>query len=269
MSIEVKGLSYSYGDRQVLHDVSFRVGKGEFLSILGPNGVGKSTLFRCVLGLLTGYGGQVLVDGRDARTFSVEESARHIAYIPQSSSPAFNYSVFDIVLMGVTGGLSRFRSPGKQEMERCGRALDKIGISHLSQRCFHRLSGGERQLVMIARALAQNAPILMLDEPTANLDFGNQLLVLRQARALAREGYTIIQTTHNPEQSYQFSDRILTLRDGRVLKEGAPREVLTADTMRALYGVEVEISSLYDDRARVCVPRELAHHHTIHKEVIG
>ena len=257
MSIEVKNLSFSYGDRPVLHDISFSVGKGEFLSILGPNGVGKSTLFRCVLGLLSGYSGQVLVDGVDARRFSVREAARHIAYIPQSSRSIFNYSVFDIVLMGRTSGLSTFRSPGKEDKALCFQAMEKIGITHLSDRCFHRLSGGEQQLVLIARALAQQAPILMLDEPTANLDFGNQLRVLEQARSLAREGYTVIQTTHHPEQSYMFSDRILAIQKGRVLTEGTPSEVLTQDTLRALYGVESTIVSLFEDRVRVCVPAHI------------
>ena len=137
-------------------------------------------------------------------------------------------------------------------------ALEKIGISHLAERCFHRISGGERQLALIARALVQRAPVLMLDEPTASLDFGNQLLVLTQARELAREGYTVIQTTHNPEQSYMFSDRILALRGGEVLTEGRPKDVLTSDMMRQLYGVEVEVSSLFDDRARVCTPASVA-----------
>ena len=258
MSIEVQNLSFSYGDRPVLHDISFRVEKGEFLSILGPNGVGKSTLFRCVLGLLSGYTGQVLVDGADSRSFSVREAARHIAYIPQSSHPIFNYSVFDIVLMGRTSGLSTFRSPKKKDAELCRWALEKVGIPHLSDRCFHRLSGGEQQLVLIARALVQKAPILMLDEPTASLDFGNQLLVLEQCRNLAREGYTVIQTTHNPEQSYQYSDRILTLQHGRVLAEGTPKEVLTEKTIRALYGVEVDVVSLRDDRARICLPANIS-----------
>ena len=138
MSIEVKNLSFSYGDRPVLYDISFKVEKGEFLSILGPNGVGKSTLFRCVLGLLSGYTGQVLVDGIDSRSFSVREAAKHIAYIPQSSHPIFNYSVFDIVLMGRTSGLSTFRSPKKKDAEICRWELDKVGISHLADRCFHR-----------------------------------------------------------------------------------------------------------------------------------
>ena len=258
MSIDVQNLSFSYGDRPVLHDISFRVEKGEFLSILGPNGVGKSTLFRCVLGLLSGYTGQVLVDGADSRSFSVREAARHIAYIPQSSHPIFNYSVFDIVLMGRTSGLSTFRSPKKQDAELCRWALEKVGIPHLSDRCFHRLSGGEQQLVLIARALVQKAPILMLDEPTASLDFGNQLRVLEQCRNLAREGYTVIQTTHNPEQSYRYSDRILTIQQGRVLAEGTPKEVLTEKTIRALYGVEVDVVSLRDDRARICLPANIS-----------
>ena len=258
MSIEVQNLSFSYGDRPVLHDISFRVEKGEFLSILGPNGVGKSTLFRCVLGLLSGYTGQVLVDGADSRSFSVREAAKHIAFIPQSSHPIFNYSVFDIVLMGRTSGLSTFRSPKKQDAELCRWALEKVGIPHLSDRCFHRLSGGEQQLVLIARALVQKAPILMLDEPTASLDFGNQLLVLEQCRNLAREGYTVIQTTHNPELSYRYSDRILTIQHGRVLAEGTPKEVLTKKTIRALYGVEVDVVSLRDDRARICLPANIS-----------
>ena len=257
MSIEVKNLSFSYGDRPVLHDISFSVEKGEFLSILGPNGVGKSTLFRCVLGLLSGYTGQVLVDGVDARSFSIQEAARHIAYIPQSSRSIFNYSVFDIVLMGRTSGLSTFRSPGKKDKELCRWAMEKVGITRLADRCFHRLSGGEQQLVLIARALVQKAPVLMLDEPTANLDFGNQLLVLEQARALAREGYTVIQTTHHPEQSYMFSDRILAIQKGRVLTEGNPKEVLTEDNIRALYGVDVDVVSLYHDSARICIPAHI------------
>ncbi len=257
MSVEVKNLNFSYGDRQVLFDINFSVQKGEFLSILGPNGVGKSTLFRCVLGLLSGYTGQVLIDGKDSRSFSVRDAAKHVAYIPQSSNPTFNFSVFDIVLMGRTSGLSTFRSPKKEDQERCYWALDKIGISHLANRCFHRLSGGERQLVMIARALVQDAPTLMLDEPTANLDFGNQLLVLQQARALAQEGYTIIQTTHHPEQSYMFSDRILALQGGRILTQGTPSQVMTEDTIKSLYGVDVEVLSLYEDRSRVCIPKNI------------
>jgi len=263
MSIEVKNLSFSYADRPVLHDICFSVGRGEFLSILGPNGVGKSTLFRCILGLLSGYTGQVLIDGVDARRFSVRETARHIAYIPQSSHPAFNYSVFDIILMGRTSGLSTFRSPKKEDTQLCRWAMDKVGITHLAERCFHRLSGGEQQLALIARALVQKAPVLMLDEPTANLDFGNQLLVLEQARNLAAEGYTVIQTTHHPEQSYMFSDRILAIQSGRVLADGKPEAVLTEENIHALYHVDVDVVSLYEDKARICIPKDVMKEETV------
>lgn len=256
MGIEVRDLSFSYGDRQVLSDIHFQVQKGEFLSILGPNGVGKSTLFRCVLGLLPGYTGQILLNGLDAGKLSVREKAKQIAYIPQSSHAAFNYSVGDIVLMGTTSGLSLFHQPGKAQREKCQWALDKMGISHLERRCFHRLSGGERQLVMIARALAQDAPILMLDEPTASLDFGNQYLVLKQMRLLANEGYTIIQTTHQPEHSYLFADKILALENGKVLQYGTPKEVLTEEMIRKLYGVDVKIVSMCEDKTRICIPAE-------------
>ena len=178
--------------------------------------------------------------GQDSRKMTARESARQVAYIPQSSNPSFNYSVSDIVLMGSTASLSRFASPGKKDFERCEWALEKIGISELSERCFHRLSGGERQLVMLARALTQNAPILMLDEPTANLDFGNQLRVLQMVRELSREGYTVLLSTHDPQQALRFSDRVLALYEGRVLAEGDTESVLTQTLLRRLYRVETE-----------------------------
>lgn len=256
MRVEVERLSFAYEEKPVLTDVSFTAGEGQFLSILGPNGAGKSTLFRCILGLQTRYTGTVRIEGSDTRRLSPRKMAGLIAYIPQTSRPTFNYSVFDIVLMGASRSLSPFGAPRRADNERCEWALEKTGISHLSQRCFHRLSGGEQRLVMIARALTQNAPILMMDEPTANLDYGNQLLVMRRAKALTREGYTVIQSTHAPEQSYLFSDRILALSGGRIIKDGPPAEVLTAETVEALYGVEIQVLSLDNDRMRVCMPKE-------------
>ena len=250
--IKVENLSFSYGTKQVLKDVNLSAGEGEFLSILGSNGVGKSTLFRCMLGLLSGYSGKVYIDGEESSCMSVKKIAEKVAYIPQSTVPTFNYSVEDIVLMGTTAGMRAFGTPGEAELAAVDAALKKTGIEHLRERCFHLLSGGERQLVIIARALAQNAGILMLDEPTASLDFGNQTLVLRCMRSLADEGYTIVQTTHSPEHSYMFSDRITALKDGCVLISGTPQEVLQPDIISSLYGVKVNIDSLYNDRVRVC-----------------
>lgn len=254
MNIRVENLSFSYSDRPVLRDISLEAKEGELVSILGANAVGKSSLFKCMLNLTKGWTGEVTVDGKSVREMSIAELSRCIAYIPQSTSPSFNYSVEDIVLMGTTAGSSVFRTPKEEELQRVDAALKKAGIEHLRQRCFHHLSGGERQLTVIARALAQNAKILMSDEPTSALDFGNQLLVLRQLRALADEGYTVIQTTHNPEHSYMFSDRIIALKGGRVLASGTPQEILTPEIIGELYGTEVKISSLDNDEVRVCLP---------------
>jgi iron complex transport system ATP-binding protein len=133
-------------------------------------------------------------------------------------------------------------------------ALGRLGITNLRNRGYTQISGGERQLVLIARALAQQTRVLILDEPTANLDFGNQIRVLTQIRSLVKEGYTIIQSTHNPEQTFMFSDRVLALYDGRVLASGAPSDIVTEELMRKLYGVDIKVQSLFQDKARACVP---------------
>ena len=257
MSIEVKNLSFSYGNRQVLRDISFSVGKGRLLSVLGPNGVGKSTLFRCILGLLHGFQGEITVDGAVVSNLGARELARKVAYIPQSNYPAFQYSVFDMVLMGTTAQSRGFSPPGPKQEAAARDALERLDIGHLAGRSYTRLSGGERQLVLIARALAQQSPVLLMDEPTANLDYGNQIRVLTKVRALADAGYTIVQSTHNPEQSYLFSHQILAMKDGRVLAHGAPGDVMNEDLIRALYGIDAEVVPLRDGRMRVCIPRDL------------
>ncbi|SDG60160.1 ABC transporter ATP-binding protein [Desulfosporosinus hippei] len=257
MSIEVANLSFSYGDRLILDRINFVAKDQELLSILGPNGTGKSTLFRCILGLLSKYKGKALLNGRDIRKLGIREMAQYIAYIPQCHYPSFNYTVFDMVLMGTTVQLSTLSSPGVKQRKLAESALERLGILHLKERGYTQISGGERQLVLMARALVQEARILILDEPTANLDFGNQIRVLTQIKSLAKEGYTIIQSTHNPDQTFLFSDKVLAMKDGKVLALGPPCQVFSQELIHQLYGIDVELQSLYDDKARVCIPKSI------------
>ena len=255
MSIRVEQLSFSYGAHSVLKDIGFEANYGEFLSVLGPNGVGKSTLFRCMLGLLKPNEGRTLVDGADISAMTAAELAKKIAYIPQSHSPVFNFSVFDMVLMGTTAQTGHFSAPGSKQAALAEAALDKLGISHLRERGYGELSGGERQLTLIARAVAQQAKILIMDEPSASLDFGNRIRVMQTMRDLAAEGYCVIQSTHDPDQAYLWSDKILALCNGSVLSCGNPQETVTAELISTLYGVDVEVCSLHGDEVRVCVPK--------------
>jgi len=255
LSIAVSNLSFSYDDRLILKQISFAAQDNQLLSILGANGVGKSTLFRCMLGLLKGYSGEILLHGKNLKTMSIIEIAKSVAYIPQSHYPSFNYSVFDMVLMGTTHQVSMISKPGKKQLQLVEQALERLGICHLKNRGYTQISGGERQLVLMARALVQEAKILILDEPTANLDYGNQIRVLTQIKSLAKEGYTIIQSTHNPDQTFLFSDTVMAMKDGEIAAWGQPGDIFTEDLIRNLYAAEVTINSLYDDRVRVCIPK--------------
>ena len=258
MNLTVNDLSYTYrGGHIALQNVSFTARQGELLSVLGPNGAGKSTLFRCILGGLPDYGGTILLDGRDARTLDQRALAAHIAYIPQIHRPTFGYSVLDTALMGLTRQLSPFRSPSAAQEEQAMAALERMGVAQLARRSFSELSGGEQQLVLIARALCQQADILVMDEPTSSLDYGNQLRVLQRVAELAARGYTVILSTHDPQHALRFSQRVLALRDGQVAAFGDTREVLTESLLERLYGVDAAL--LDTEHGPVVVPKGGGH----------
>lgn len=240
MSLSVENLSFSYGKTPVLRDVTFTAEKGELLSVLGPNGVGKTTLFRCVLGTLTPSSGRVTVDGCDLTALPPRERARRIAYIPQIHPATFGYTVLDTVLMGAARQLNAFQQPQAAQIRQAEEALEQVGASHLRERNFAHLSGGEQQLVLIARALAQRAEVLVMDEPTSALDYGNQLRILQMVRRLAAQGYTVVLSTHNPQHALTFAHRLLVLHDGTAAALGRPADVLTPALMEKLYGVRVE-----------------------------
>ena len=239
--IRVSDLSFAYGSRQILRDVTFSVNKGDFLALLGPNGVGKSTLFRCILGILKGYSGLITVNGRDIREMSRREMAACMSYIPQNHGTAFAYSVLDTVLMGTTHEVGTFSSPKASQVRLAKDALEQVGIADLAERKFTQLSGGEQQLVMIARALSQQAELLMMDEPTASLDYGNREKFLTLLKALTHSGYTVILSTHDPQHALSYSSSVLAMHKGTVEACGNTADVLTADLLQKLYGIPAVI----------------------------
>ena len=255
MGVELKNVRFSYGERQVLKGIDFSAGEGELIALLGPNGAGKSTLMRCLLGLMKSYDGSISIDGQDVRSLSRPALSKKIAYIPQSAPAVFNYTVLDLVLMGVTGSIGALSAPSKQHEERVMEILEGLGIGRLAQRGCEELSGGERQMALLARALVQDAKVLVMDEPTANLDYGNQNRVMERAAELAAQGYTILFSTHDPNQALLYASRALTLWDGRILTDGAPDQALTEGVLHTLYGIGVRRCALPDENVTVCVPK--------------
>lgn len=238
--LTVQNLHFSYGTTGVLNGTSFTLKRGELVFLLGANGAGKSTLFSCILGHLPGWRGNIRIQGQDARFMSPKELARNISYIPQSHHPTFSYPALDMVLMGTSHSLPVFSSPGVKEQEIALNAMEQIGIADLAHRDFLSLSGGEQQMVLIARALAQQGRILLMDEPISNLDYGNQTRVLNMARTLARQGYTILLSCHNPQQALLYADRVIALHDGRIVADGKPEDVVTPALIQNLYQVPVQ-----------------------------
>jgi len=257
-TLTVERLRFSYQGCPVLEDISFSAPGGEVLCVLGPNGVGKSTLFRCMLGLLPGYQGEIAIDGGSIRSMDARTLAKKVAYVPQSHTPVFGYTVLDMVLMGAAASVGFLRCPGGQERKTAMEMLERVGIDGLAGRDYTKISGGERQLALIARALIQQTGILVMDEPTANLDYGNQLRILGQIQLLAQSGYSVILSTHHPEQAFLYAGQVLALLDGKVLRCGAPEKELDSELIYRLYGVRVDIETLREGRVRVCVPRDAA-----------
>lgn len=257
MRLEAKQLDFGYRDKRVGSGVSLSLEAGEVLCLLGPNGSGKTTLFKTMLGLLPAQGGTVLVDDVDLRSRARGEIARLVSYVPQAHAAFFPFTVEEVVLMGRTAHLGVFSSPSRRDREAALAAITRMQIGHLADSVYTRISGGERQLTLIARALAQDARIIVMDEPTANLDFGNQVRVLQHIQSLAQSGIGVLLSTHDPDHAFICADRVAMLHDGRLARLGDPAATITPESLREIYRVEVAVVSVAvgnGSERRVCIP---------------
>ena len=253
MKLEARDLAIGYRDHLVGRDISLALEPGEVLCLLGPNGAGKTTLFRTLLGLQPPLGGAVTIDGTPLTSLAPAEIARRLAYVPQAHVTEFSYTVLDVVLMGRTARIKPFASPGPADERIARDKLDGLGIGELAMNDYTRISGGQRQLALIARALAQEAPILVLDEPTASLDFGNQALVLARIRDLAKQGFGIVLSTHDPDHALMVATCVAVIADGGLRAVGPPQQVVTAATLSAIYRTDVLVEQTPSGH-HVCVP---------------
>jgi iron complex transport system ATP-binding protein len=256
MKLEAKHLDFGYRGHRVGSDVSLSLDAGEVLCLLGPNGSGKTTLFKTLLGLLPAQGGAVLADGIDVKARPRNEVARLVSYVPQAHAAFFPFTVQEVVLMGRTSHLGVFSSPARRDREIAQAAIERMRLAPLADATYTRISGGERQLALIARALAQEARVVVMDEPTANLDFGNQVRVLQHIRSLAESGIGVLLSTHDPDQAFLCADRVALLHQGRLARLGTPDEAITAGSLKEIYEVDVELAEVRTEAGsrRVCIP---------------
>jgi len=251
--LRAEKLSFGFPGRTIGRDVDFSLASGEVLCLLGPNGGGKTTLIRTLLGLLAPHSGSVSLGETSLASLARNDIARAIGYVPQAHAGAFAYRVEDMVLMGRTAHMGLFSAPSAGDRAAARNAIDTLGIGDLAGRPFTEISGGERQLALVARALAQEPRILVMDEPTSSLDFGNQVRVLGHVRRLAAQGIAVLMSSHQPDHALQCADRALLLDDGKVIELGPPQDVIRPDTLRRLYGVAVRIVETAGG-VRTCLP---------------
>ncbi|HBF34374.1 TPA: iron ABC transporter ATP-binding protein [Candidatus Sumerlaeota bacterium] len=255
--LEAQALTCGYGKRAVVCEANLRITPGEVVCLLGPNGSGKTTFFKTLLGFLKPLGGRILIQGEDVLKWSRNQLARTIAYVPQSHTPTFPFRVLDVVTMGRVAHLGLFASPSRSDMRTSEKALEAVGMGHLAEKPYTEISGGERQMILIARALAQEARLMIMDEPTSSLDFGNQIRLLKHVRKLADSGMGILMTTHLPNHAMLCGNRVAVIDNGRMRLAGKPGEVLDERCLKEIYGINVRVldtENMQGESMKTCVP---------------
>jgi iron complex transport system ATP-binding protein len=239
--IEAEGLAIGHRGRAIATDIALSVAHGEVLVLLGPNGAGKTTLFRTLLGLLPALAGSVRLSGRDLATLSRIEIARAAALVPQALHAPFAFTAQDVVLMARTARLKAFARPARTDRDAAEAALDRMGIGHLAMRPVTELSGGQHQMVLIARALAQDTPLLVLDEPAASLDWGNRHRLMDRLENLAADGLGLILSTHEPDHAARLASRVLTIDAEGTSWTGPAAQALQPERLARLYGLPLTL----------------------------
>lgn len=240
----VRDLSFDYGHRSVLHDITFSVERGTICALLGPNASGKTTLLKCIDGVFAPKDGSVHVEGNNVSHLGRRDVARLMAVVPQQTTVVFSFTALQMVVMGRAARLTKFRLPSIKDYHEAEAALDGLGIADLAGRFFNELSGGEKQLVLLARALFQDTHILLLDEPTSHLDFRNQFMLMDVILDVTKKKHlaTLI-SLHDPNLAARYCDRMVMLKAGRLYKEGLKDDVFEQDTLEAVYGMKVRVEN--------------------------
>lgn len=257
MKLKIKNGVFGYPNKPILDDLNFELNTGEIICVLGKNGAGKTTFFKSMLGILSPLSGSILLNGKPIELWNRAQFARLVGYIPQARSLPFPFTVLDVVLFGRTAHLSTFGSPGKKDRMLAEECLDLLNISYLKNRTFTQLSGGEQQLVIIARALAQQPSFLIMDEPTSSLDFGNQIKIIRQVNALKNNALGIIMATHSPDHAFMCDADVAVIHEGKIKHVGHSNSIITETLLKEVYGIEVKIQAMdneVDDSRMICVP---------------
>ena len=251
--LSAQDLCYQIGHRVLIDKINLKIEPGESIALLGANGAGKTTLLRLLLGVLPATSGAIYLEGKRLTEWARRDVARRIAYVPQQHTPHFPFTVRQMVEQGRLPQQGLFRSMDADLHERVSLALETMGIADLGERVYTQLSGGERQLVLLARALLQETPLILLDEPTNGLDYGNQLRLLERLRSIADSGRSILTITHCPEHALLAANRVWALQDGRLIADGSPQEIITPTLIHQLY--HTEVSQIDSDHYRFFVPR--------------